>query len=203
METFTQYRIALQTFQSHRLRRDYQDLAAIPMYESVGEFFFEELYGPRDFSQRDNDARRLQHFLQIVPGVHLRDIEEILDLIAITADLDDDLTRRMIRRGLPLSFDEPVYELLYREADNYAARERQLELIRSCLMNVYRLSRSHLLGMGLERSGLFARLVGFEAGHTFLLKGYRALRNVSEIDHFATTIYNRERKRLDRIFEVG
>jgi hypothetical protein len=173
------------------------------MYEPVGEFFFEELYGPRDFSGRDNDARRLQHFLHIVPGVHLHDIEDLLDLISITADLDDGLTRLLIERGAPLDFDEPLYERLYREADNYADRFRQLELIRSCLFNVFRLSRSHLLGMALERSGLLARLAGFEAGHTFLLKGYRALRDVTEIDHFATTIYNREGERLVRIFDRG
>ncbi|NTW03777.1 MAG: hypothetical protein HGA19_21305 [Oscillochloris sp.] len=201
METFSQYRIALQVFQSNRLRRDYSDLASIPMYEPVGEFFFNELYGPRDFSQRDNDARRLQHFLHIVPGVHLRDIEEILELISITADLDDDMTRLMIEQKTPITFDEPLYNYLYRLANNYTDRHRQLELIGNCLLNVFRLSRSHLLGMALERSGLLARLAGFEAGHSFLLKGYLALRNVTEIDLFATTIYNRERERLDQIYE--
>jgi hypothetical protein len=200
MPTFQQYRIALQIFQSSRLRRDYQDLSAIPMYEPVGEFFFTELYGPRDFSQRDNDARRLQHFLHMVPGVHLRDVEELLELISTTADLDDGLTRLIIERGAPLAFDEPLYERLYREADNYDARLRQLELIDSTLAIVFRHSRSHLIGIALESSGLIARLAGFESGHTFLLKGFRALRNVTSIDHFATTIYNRELARLNRIY---
>lgn len=203
MKTFIQYRIALQILQSNRLRRDFSDLAAIPMYEPVGEFFFNELYGPRDFSQRDNDARRLQHFLHIMPGVHLHDVEEILDLLSITADLDDDLTRLLIASGAPITFDEQIYEQLYREANNYDERYRQLELIQNCLWNVFRLSRSHILGMALESSGLLARLAGFEAGHTFLLKGFRALRDVSEIDYFAVTIYNRERARLDRIYEKG
>jgi hypothetical protein len=170
------------------------------MYEPVGEFFFTELYGPRDFSQRDNDARRLQHFLHIVPGVHLTDIEELLDLISTTAELDDGLTQLLIDRGVSLSFDEPLYEQLYREADNYDERYRQLELISTSLSNVFRLSRSYFLGIALERSALIARLAGFESGHTFLLKGYRALRDVTSIDHFATTIYNRELARLDRIF---
>ncbi|MEI7643513.1 MAG: hypothetical protein WCJ55_04300 [Chloroflexales bacterium] len=198
-----QYRIALQVFQSHRLRRDYRDLSAIPMYEPVGEFFFTELYGPRDFSQRDNDARRLQHFLHIVPGVHLQDIEELLDLISTTAELDDELTQLLIDRGVPSTFDESIYEQIYREADNYDERYRQLELIDISLENVFRLSRSHLLGIGLERSGMIARLAGFESGHTFLLNGYRALRNITSIDHFATTIYNRELERLNRIFDRG
>jgi hypothetical protein len=201
MKTFIQYRIALQVFQSNRLRRDFNDLSAIPMYEPVGEFFFTELYGPHDFSQRDNDARRLQHFLNIVPGVHLHDIEELLDLISTTAELDDGLTQLLIDHEVPLTFDEQIYERLYREADNYDQRHRQLELIGSSLANVFRLSRSQLLGIGLEGSGLIARLAGFESGHTFLLKGYHALRNVTSIDHFATTIYNRELQRLNRIFE--
>ncbi|NTV64852.1 MAG: hypothetical protein HGA65_15180 [Oscillochloris sp.] len=203
MKTFVQYRIALQILQSNRLRRDFSDLAAIPMYEPVGEFFFDELYGPRDFSQRDNDARRLQHFLHIVPGVHLTDIEEILELISITADLDDDLTQILIAGGAPLDFDEQIYEYFYREANNYAERQRQLDLISSSLLNVYRLSRSQLLGMALDSSGLIARLAGFEAGHTFLRKGYHALRDVTEIDHFAVTIYNRESARLNRIYGVA
>jgi hypothetical protein len=203
MKTFMQYRIALQVFQSHRLRRDYSDLSAIPMYEPVGEFFFTELYGPRDFSQRDNDARRLQHFLHIVPGVHLHDVEELLDLISTTAELDDGLTRLLINHGVPLTFDETIYEQLYREADNYAERHRQLELVDRSLYNVFRLSRSHFLGIGLENSGLIARLAGFESGHTFLVKGNRALRHVTSIDHFATTIYNRELERLNRIFDKG
>jgi len=203
MKIFMQYRIALQVFQSHRLRRDYRDLSAIPMYEPVGEFFFTELYGPRDFSQRDNDARRLQHFLHIVPGVHLQDIEELLDLISTTAELDDELTQLLIDRGVPPTFDESIYEQIYREADNYDERYRQLELIDISLENVFRLSRSHLLGIGLERSGMIARLAGFESGHTFLLNGYRALRNITSIDHFATTIYNRELERLNRIFDRG
>ena len=199
MKTFMQYRIALQVFQSHRLRRDYHDLASIPMYGPVGEFFFTELYGPRDFSQRDNDARRLQHFLHIVPGVHLHDVEELLDLINTTSELDDELTRLLIDGRAPLDFDEPLYERFYREADNYDVRHRQLELVDRSLYNVFRLSHSHLLGIALENSGLIARLAGFESGHTFLVKGYRALRNVTSIDHFATTIYNRELERLNRI----
>lgn len=200
MSTLKQYRIALQIFQSNRLRRDYNDLAEIPQYEPVGEFFFTELYGPRDFSKRDAEARRLQHLLHILPGVHLRDVEQILALLEITNRLDDELARLMIERGVPTNFDEPTYDRLYREADNYDARFEQLGLIRGCLYDVFRLSRSHLLGVALHRSGLIARLAGFEVGHDFLLKGYDALQGVSSIELFAETIYSRELERLRRIY---
>jgi hypothetical protein len=201
MITLKQLRIALQIFQSNRLRRDYRDLAEIPQYELVGEFFFSEMYGPRDYTQRDSDARRLQHILHMLPGVHLRDVEQVLELLEMTNRLDDGLARMMLAQGLHTDFDEETYDRVYREADNYDDRLVQLGLIRSCLYNVFRLSRSHLLGMALHRSRMVARLAGFEAGHDFLRKGYDALQGVSSIDLFAETIYRRELARLDHVYE--
>lgn len=201
MSSLTQYRLALQAFQSQRLRRDYRDLSAMAQYTAVGEFFFEEMYGPRDFSDRDASARRLQSFLHLFPGVHLRDIEEVLDLLELTVQLDDQLAR-MLHAEAVLSFDEPTYEQFYRKQNNYDERLRQIDLVRSCLQNVFHLSRSALLGVALHRSGLVARLAGIGPVHTFLTKGYDALRGVQSIDHFSDTIYSREIKRLDRIYEV-
>jgi len=200
MTTIQQYRLALQIFQANRLRRDYRDLAEVPQYEPVGAFFFDEMYGPRDFADRDAQGKRLQHFLHLVPGVHLRDVEEVLELLELTYRLDDGLAHIMFGRAVGVGFDEPTYEWLYREADNYDERLRQLRLVDNSLRNVFRLSRSGLLGLALHRSRLVARLVGIEVVHDFLTKGYDALRPVSQIDTFADTIYNRELQRLNRIY---
>lgn len=203
MTTLRQYRLALQIFQSNRLRRDYNDLAVIPQYEPVGEFFFSEIYGPRDFSRRDEEARRLHGILHLLPGVALRDVEEVLELLELTTLLDDQLAQLMLRSGAGLDFDEATYERYYREADSYRPRLRQLQLIRGSLYNVFRLSRSQLLGVGLHRSRLLARMLGLEAAHTFLSRGFDALSGVSSIDLFAETIYERELARLDRIYDRG
>jgi hypothetical protein len=203
MTTLKQYRLALQIFQSNRLRRDYNDLAVIPQYEPVGEFFFSEIYGPRDFSRRDEEARRLHAILHLLPGVALRDVEGVLELLELTTLLDDELARLMLGQGAGLDFDEPLYERFYREADSYGPRLRQLELVRDSLYDVFRLSRSHLLGAGLHSSRLLARLAGIEAAHTFLVRGFDALSGVSSIERFAETIYERELARLDRIYGRG
>ncbi len=202
MSSLAEYRRALQLFQSQRLRRDYSDLSAMAQYTAVGEFFFEEMYGPRDFSDRDASARKLQTFLHMFPGVHLRDIEEVLDLLELTVQLDDQLSRTLHATAVPISFDQPTYEQYYLEQDNYDERLRQLDLVRSCLLNVFHLSRSALLGIALHRTRLMARLAGIEAVHVFLTRGYDALRGVQSIDHFSDTIYSRELKRLDRIYAV-
>ncbi|PDW00313.1 FFLEELY motif protein [Candidatus Chloroploca asiatica] len=201
MTTLTQYRIALQIFQSNRLRRDYSDLAEIPQYDLVGEFFFSEMYGPRDFTARDAGARRLQHILQMLPGVHVRDVEVVLELLDLTNRLDGGLARLMFRHNTGTDFDEATYDYFYRLADNYDDRLTQLKLVDTSLYNVFRLSRSQLLGIGLHRSRLVAKLAGIEVAHDFLVKGYDAVRNVTDIDHFAQTVYTRELARLDRIYE--
>lgn len=201
MSLFHTYRRALQAFQSNRLRRDYADLAAQPQYQAVGEFFFDEMYGPRDFSERNASARRFHQFLHIVPGVHLADVEQAIELLDLTDHLDEDLTRRMLDQSLPLDFDEPAYERIYRQADNYDQRLRQLHLVRDTLLNVYRLSQLPLLGLGLKQSRLLSRLAGFEGLHRFLMNGYAALHNVADVRGFADTIFDRELQRLDRIFE--
>ncbi len=201
MNTLRQYRLALQIFQSNRLRRDYRDLSEVPEYELLGEFFFNEMYGPRDFSARDQEGRRLHHFLGMLPGVHLRDLEEVLELLDLTNQLDDDLARRMMEAQVGTDFDEVTYERFYRIADKYDERLRQLSLVRHSLYNVFRLSRSALLGIALRRSRFVARLAGIGHVHTFLWRGYEALQHVATIDHFAETIYRRELDRLNRIYE--
>jgi hypothetical protein len=199
--TLKQYRLALQMFQSSRLRRDYHDLAAIAQYQQVGEFFFTEIYGPRDFSERDSGARRLQQFLHLVPGVVAEDVEQVLELLELTNKLDTELAQILVERGAPLHFDEETYEAAYRQQENYNQRLVQLDLIDMSLRNVFRLSRIGLLGAALRRTRLVARLAGIEAIHQFLLRGYEALRVVRDIEPFARTIYDRELERLNRIYE--
>ena len=63
------YKLTLQSFQSQRLRRDHADLATEPQYRQIAEFFFEEMYGPHDFSSRDEQAHRLHQFVHLAPGL--------------------------------------------------------------------------------------------------------------------------------------
>src|SRR5689334_12747620 len=95
------YKLALQAFQSQRLRRDHADLAAEPQYHQIGEFFFEEMYGPRDFSSRDEQARRLHQFVHLAPGLAVRDVQDVLELLGLTNRLDDAVALRLIELEAP------------------------------------------------------------------------------------------------------
>jgi hypothetical protein len=202
MTSHQNYKLALQTFQSHRLRRDHADLAVEAQYQEIGEFFFQELYGPRDFSARDEQGHRLRQFVHMAPGLAVRDVEQVLKLLELTNVLDDAVVKRLIALDAPLDFDETLYERAYRLADNYADRVLQIELVRDSLYNVYRLARKPLLGTVLQRTQGLAQAVGMNDIHRFLRVGYQAILPVRDIHRFIETICLRERDRLDRIYDL-
>jgi hypothetical protein len=203
MATQRDYKLALQALQSARLRRDLADLAAETQYKSIGEFFFEEMYGPRDFTARDTQAQRVHHFVHLTPGLSIHDVEPVLTLLELTNKLDDEIVAVLVEMGAPLDFDEAVYERAYRLADNYAERVTQIELVVTALGNVHRLGRKKLLGLALNGSQALAFAAGMGDIHRFLRLGYVAIQPVRDIARLLTTIATRERARLDRIYAVG
>jgi hypothetical protein len=196
------YKIALQAFQSFRLRRDHADLASEAQYREIAEFFFEEMYGPRDFSARDEQAGRLKQFIHLVPGLAVGDVQDVLLLLELTNRLDDSVARWLMTLEAPLDFDEEIYERAYRLSDNYTDRVRQLDLSRNSLYNVYRMARRPLINTVLHRTQGLAQSVGMTDIHRFLRLGYEAIKPVRDIHRFVETIMLRERDRLDRIYEV-
>jgi hypothetical protein len=185
------------------LRRDHADLAAERQYHDIGEFFFEEMYGPRDFSSRDEQARRLHQFVHLIPGIAIGDVQKVLQLLELTNRLDDAVVDWLVELGAPLDFDEEVYERAYYLADNYDDRVVQLDLVRDSLYSVYRMARRPLVGVALERTQGLAQRVGMADIHRFLRIGHLAIQPVRDIHHFVETIMVRERDRLDRIYDVG
>jgi hypothetical protein len=196
-----QYIIALQSFQSERLRRDHADLAVEPQYQALATFFFDEMYGPGDFSARDKQARRLHEFVHLAPGLALHDVEQVLQLLALTNKLDATVAACLSALAAPLDFDEPTYERAYRMADAYSERVLQLDLVRVALYNVHQLARKPLIGGVLKRTQALANALGMSDLHRFLSVGYRAIQPVRDIYRFTETISMREQDRLDRIYD--
>ncbi|HNP70265.1 MAG TPA: hypothetical protein PLO33_02955 [Kouleothrix sp.] len=202
MATPQEMKAVLQSFQSQRLRRDHADLAAEPQYHEIAEFFFDEMYGPRDFKARDEQAHRLHQFVHLAPGLNIGDVQNVLELLDLTNMLDDLVVQRLNQLGAPLDFDEPLYERAYREADNYSDRVHQIELARHALYNVYRMAKRPLIGAVLNRTHGLAQTVGMADIHRFLRLGFNSIQSVRDIHRFVETVCVREQDRLDRIYDV-
>ena len=80
---------ALQQWQCQRLLATHAELAQKPSYAKAMDFFVEELYGPKDFSQRDADLMRvIPKLAKALPNKAMHAIEQALWLNALSFDLD-------------------------------------------------------------------------------------------------------------------
>jgi len=89
----------LRAWQTQRMARTYADLLALPRYRLACRFFLEDIYAPRDFSQRDHDMLEMHAFMErFVPAALLRPLTNTIDLYAETQKLDDDLLKVLVEQ---------------------------------------------------------------------------------------------------------
>ncbi|HVO87390.1 MAG TPA: hypothetical protein VMV45_02520 [Casimicrobiaceae bacterium] len=181
-------RLAL--WQSRRLQMTYADLAAQPRYcEAIG-FFCRDLYGPGDFSRRDDDLAR------IVPTLARMLPERVIDVLAQAVELNAlsrELDRVVIER---LRADQAItvadYCRAYRRAGNFPARNRQIALIGMIGRALDRTVAKPWVRASLAMMHGPARLAGLQSLQDLLERGFSAFRHMGGATEFLQTIDTRE-----------
>jgi hypothetical protein len=185
-------RTALKQFQSQRLAETHADLLAAPNTRDASLFFFDELYGAHDLSQRDTDLERIIPTMQrLLPVNALHTITEAIALDALSEQLDSAMARQ-----LGTQVDEGCYVAAYREVGTRAQRERQLELVQALGTSLCELVRVPLLNTTLKMMRAPARLAGLGDLQQFLERGFNAFKRMKQPQDFVTTIVRREGKAL-------
>jgi len=193
----------LKAFQCARLRDTYADFIAQPRYTAACDFFFNRLYSSEDTHDRDEAFKAVYSQARRVLGGEVIDsMTKLIELQELTIALDQRLLEVLEAEGAPEDFDMPTYERAYRLSDNYPQRERQIDLLDFTMRLVH--SISHRFGITVVLGGLRAasRLVGDTRMVDFLDEGYRAFADIPDIEPLAGAMDTRERRRLDRIFEI-
>jgi hypothetical protein len=193
----------LRAWQAARLAQTHADLLALPRYEAATRFFLDELYGAKDFSQRDTELMRVIPTLaRFLPEAALGTIADAVELDALSERLDlataQALAADPLIRARPLDAD--AYARAYRAAGARADRERQIELIGHIGRALDRLVRHPLIGGLLSAMEGPARMAGLVAMHEFLSSGFRAFRSMKGADEFLRTIARRETELMQRIY---
>src|SRR4051794_28025327 len=81
--------VELKRWQSRRLAETYADFSAQPRYRDATRFFLEDLYGPKDFSRRDDAMLRiLPAMTRLLPGSAVDTAQLAIELEALSEDLD-------------------------------------------------------------------------------------------------------------------
>jgi hypothetical protein len=199
-----QDRLLVRAWQADRLARTYPDLLASPRYGPAATFFLSDLYGPKDFSARDEAVGRIIPTLtRVLPGAALQTIALAVELDALSEQLDQRVATDLRRRqsgAHALAITEASYAEAYRAAGSRAERERQIWLVGRIGAALDTLARKPLIAGALRVMEAPARATGLGALHEFLARGFEAFRNMRGADEFLATIGARESRINARLF---
>lgn len=190
--------LALKAWQAGRFSHTYADLLAHPRYADAARFFLTDLYGAKDYSQRDADLGRiLPRLVAMLPAAALSTLADAVELDALSEDLDAALARHLPDAAIT----EARYAEGYRRCGNRMQRERQIALVRHIGDALDRLTRVPMLETTLRVMRGPARLAGLENLQNFLERGFIAFKRMGGAAPFLDAIQTRETRLLERLFE--
>src|SRR5690606_3050232 len=85
---------AVKSWQAHRLARTHRDLLSEPRHGPAARFFLQDLYGAKDFSQRDAElAKIVPMMVRLLPDAALATIADAVEMDALSERMDLALAR--------------------------------------------------------------------------------------------------------------
>ena len=194
----------LQQWQCERLLVTHSDLAQQPAYQQAMAFFVEELYGPKDFSQRDADiARVVPKLAKVLPNTAMNALNDALALNALSFELDQKMVSALEGKSL---HDEPrnndIYAMAYRQVGEQEARERQIAIIRDLGHQLADVVDIRGIGMLISLSRRPAKLAGLLSLHEFLQRGYETFKKLGDVNSFIDPVIAREEQIMLQLFQT-
>ena len=169
-EVFRLY-IEVKAFQTRRFESDYSDLLPEGEFASALQFFLGELYGPRDFSERDRQFERIAPAVsEFFPLEVTQTVEDLVELHALSESLDLAMATELshFARGV----DMERYRVTWQKLDRGAERQRQLDLVLSLGTQLHTLTKKRVLRRMLGMMRVPARMAGLEDLQSFLERGF-------------------------------
>lgn len=184
-------------FQHKRFEHTYGDLLAQPRYAPSARFFLEELYGPGDFTARDEQfARVVPAMVRMFSHDIVSTVANLGELHALSEVLDTAMARALARPDL----DADRYGLAWRAVGRTADRERQIVLMLAVGSDLGRYTARSLLRHSLRLMRVPAAAAGLGAMQRFLETGFDTFRQMHDANFFLQTIAERERSLAARLF---
>lgn len=196
-------RTRLRGWQAARFERTYADLMASDRYRPAAEFFLSDLYGPKDFSERDEELERfLPAITKILPASAVHTLAVGVELDLLSESLDVSMVQALLAAGQSADADisEAAYIKAYRSCDDRRRRETQIELLLQIGDAIDRVTRKPLLRAAIALIKGPAHASGMGALHDFLDRGFFAFRHMQGAAEFLAIIRERETLILARMF---
>jgi hypothetical protein len=192
--------VALKAFQQRRFARSYADLLASERYRPACRFFLEELYGPKDFTHRD------EQFAKIVTGLVAFFPREVIVAVASVAELHalsevlDTAMAVELRDAQIASVD---YVRAWQGVGRRADRHRQVALTVGVAQTLDRVTRKPLMRSAVRVMRAPARAAGVTELQRFVEAGFEAFAAMRGARDFIATVESREEAFAAAIFAAA
>lgn len=188
---------ALKAYQQQRFRHTYADLMVEPRYRPAALFFLQELYGPEDFTRRDEQfVRIVGPLVRLFPRETVRTVERLAALHAMSERLDT----AMARHAPSLPWSRASYVRAWQEAGHVTDRGLQVDLLLDVGSSLDRMTRNPLLRHSLRAMRGPAKAAGLADLQSFLESGFDTFRQMRGAADFLRLVQARERRLCERLF---
>lgn len=192
----------LSHWQVQRLRESYQDFLDDPRHRPVLTFFESDLYGARDFSQRDLDLLRIAPIMsRVMPAEILHIAARAIELNVLSQELDEQLARQLFDTMGVASITRENYAEGYRRCDNRPLRERQIALVVEVCTDLGRYCEQRWLRTAMHLAHRPSEMVGLSHLHHFLERGIDAFATLGNAEDFLHALEERETTLMRQMFQ--
>jgi hypothetical protein len=187
----------LQTWQTNRLLTTHNDLWNSKRFKPVMQFFVDELYGPKDVSERDIElTRALPKIAKIIPNKGLKSLKTALRLDCLSLELDIAFVQKLGSDTINRS----SYFDCYRQSSNQSQREEQIQLLENLSLDLPKVVKVPGISAILMLSRKPAKVAGLESLHAFLEKGFNSFKKIGNVHDFIDPVISRERAMMHALF---
>ena len=199
-QNLTQAIRELQVWQTNRLLITHADLWHSKRFKPAMQFFIEEIYGPKDFAERDMElAQVVPNMAKVLPKKGLKSLQAALRLNCLSLELDIVLVQKLGGKEINRS----TYFDSYRLSDNQSKREEQIQLLEDLGLDLAQVVKITGVSAMLMLSRKPAKLAGVESLHHFLETGFKSFKKLGEVHDFIDPIISRERALMHSLFSAN
>lgn len=198
--------LSVKRYQAQRFANTYADLLAAGPYKDAARFFLDELYGEKDYSERDAQFSRIAGALQtFFPKQVVAIAVSLAQLHALTEELDHSMGVEWLSKARAVKLSElDRYKNAWRAVGRRTDRDAQLNDVIAVGDELDKLTRATGLRMMLKMMRRPAHAAGLSSLQVFLETGFDTFAQMNGrgkgAQEFLAIVRKREAQLIEALF---
>ena len=197
--------LAIKRFQAERFTATYADLLKAPRYQAATQFFLTELYGDKDYGDRDQQFARIASTIaRLFPQAVVNTAGALAEVHALTEHLDNQMALYWLAQetAAPNMSQITRYIACWQQVANPATRHEQLKVVLALGQSLNALTGKPGLRTLLKMMRAPAAAAGLKSLQEFLETGFDAFAAMRGANEFLEVINQRETEWIAMLFSI-